>query len=56
MKYLLFTAILFLASCNTSSTEKPRENDSALADGTRLVDTALISDSVPPHITNPQPD
>lgn len=56
MRYCMVFLTTVLLSCGTSSTEKPREYDSVRIDGTRLTDTLLVSDSVPPGITNPQPD
>jgi hypothetical protein len=55
MKYSLLIIGILTLSCNTSSTEKKRETDSAKVDGTRLTDTLPVSDSIPPHVQNPQP-
>lgn len=56
MKYIFLIVGFLTLGCNTSSTEKARETDSAKVDGTRLVDTLPVADSVPPHVQNPQPD
>lgn len=56
MRYLWAILAATLFSCGTSSTEKPREHYPARVDGTRLADTLLVSDSVPPAVGNPQPD
>lgn len=56
MRNLLLILCIALFACNTSSTEKQREIDSAKVDGTRLNDTLPTTDSLPPGISNPQPD
>jgi hypothetical protein len=39
MRYLFILLVILAAACNTSSTEKAGESDSAKVDGTRLTDT-----------------
>lgn len=56
MRNLLLLLCIAALSCNTSSTEKQREVDSAKVDGTRVLDTLPSTDSLPPGVTNPQPD
>jgi hypothetical protein len=55
MKYAFLMIGLLTLSCNTSSTEKERETDSAKVDGTRLVDTLPVPDSIAPPPRSSEP-